>query len=55
MLARRGVAFIYDHMTFGLSEEAVDEIDAALGDEGAVARVNERRMAAVMGVEGEIG
>jgi hypothetical protein len=55
MLARRGIAFIYDHMTYGLPAEAVDEIDAFLGDEAAARRVNAARMEAVVGMGGEIG
>lgn len=49
----RGIAWVYDHMTRGLNDEAVDQIDAYLGDPAAQARVNQTRLAtvAVAGVE----
>lgn len=37
----RGIASVYEHMTRGLTDEAVDQIDAALGDELAATRVAE--------------
>lgn len=55
MLARRAIGFIYDHMTYGLPAEVVDEIDAALGDEEAERRVNAARMEAAVAMGGEIG
>ena len=55
MTAGRAVEWIYDHLTRGLPDEAVDRIDAYLGDDLARARVRKRNRETVIAAGVEVG